>query len=260
MSRGDAEADTRFLRRTARVLRLIVLALLAAYVLRVFLYEPFHIPSGSMNPTLVRGDYVLASKFAYGYSRVSAAPVTLNFIKGRTRDVMPERGDVIVFRNAKDAGRDYVKRVIALPGERVRMKRGAVKIDGRALPLADLGTVKTVTDTGAPVIARRWRETLPSGRSYVIQHYEGPNGEQTGPDDTYEMAVPPGHVFVLGDNRDASIDSRFPDLVGVVPVEDIVGRADEVLVSTGEAFRARDPSSWASLRPDRILVAVGVEG
>lgn len=212
----------------------VVTALLIALVLRTVLFQPFTIPSGSMEPALRSGDYVVVSKFAYGWSRWSM-PLGPPLFKGRLFGRDPARGDVVVFRLPRDTSIDYIKRVVGLPGDRVQMKGGAVFVNGAPLPSRVLGPG---TDPDEPQVAviRRW-ETQSGGRGYVTLDRGFSDGDDTG-----VFLVPEDAYFVMGDNRDNSADSRWPRQTGVgfVPAENLVGRAEVIL------------AGWP-LRPERIL-------
>ena len=198
----------------------ILWAVLLALLFRSFVYQPFSIPSGSMVPTLLVGDYVFVSKFAYGFTRYSL-PFWAPPIEGRLFGHLPTRGDVAVFRLPADPDQDYIKRVVGLPGDQVQMIGGVLNINGepvRRAPMADL-----VVDDGATRLAfRRFTETLPNGVAHEIMQER-----DDGPlDDTSLYIVPDGHVFVMGDNREHSQDSRMLTKVGYIPLENLVGRAD----------------------------------
>ena len=227
-------------------IKVVVQALLIALVFRTFLYHPFNIPSGSMEPTLLIGDYLFVSKFSYGYSRYSF-PLDLPLIDGRIWGDAPERGDIVVFRPPREPETDYIKRVIGLPGDRIQLRGGTVYINDEAVDREPAGDWEGAGPFGA---ARQYRETLPNGVSYLtLDSTDGGAG-----DDTRVFEVPPDHYFLMGDNRDNSQDSRFLDgPVGFVPAENLVGRADVIF------FSVDDSPAWAiwnwpeALRVDRIF-------
>jgi signal peptidase I len=201
------------------VAKTILLALLLALALRTLLFQPFTIPSDSMEPALQSGDYMLVSKFDYGFSRYSlpiAPPLGEHRLFGRA----PRRGDVIVFKLPRDNSTDYVKRLIGLPGDRVQLIHGVVWLNGRPLAQAPLGLMQDPDSPGR--IVTQVRETLPDGRSYLTFHadadHEGENTEV--------FVAPQGQYFFMGDNRDNSLDSRSAE--GPAPIENLIGRAEIV--------------------------------
>jgi signal peptidase I len=234
---------------------------LAGIVLVVFLAkgalaEPFYVPSGSMEPTLLIGDALLASKFPYGYSTASL-PIQINLPEtGRVFGGTPKRGDVVVFRWPGDRSQAWVKRVIGLPGDRIQMRQGQLFINDRPASLKPDGTGAAEDDKGGSEPARRYVETLPGGVSHeLFKLYDN------GPlDNTPEVTVPPDRLFVMGDNRDNSADSRVPVReggVGLLPMDDLVGRADAVVGSWDLGIRGQPVYTWLSgFRLARFFTAV----
>ena len=200
----------------------IIIAVAIAMLIRTVAYEPFNIPSGSMKPTLLVGDYLFVSKFSYGYSRYSL-PFGLPLIVGRIMFTEPERGDVVVFKLPTDRSTDYIKRIVGLPGDKVQMVKGVLHINGMAVKRRHAGEfVETDEWSGRYRRIPRYIETLPNGRQYFIleETNSGPG------DNTQIYTIPNGHYFAMGDNRDRSQDSRFLNAVGYIPRQNLVGRAE----------------------------------
>jgi signal peptidase I len=225
----------------------IVQALLIAIVIRTLLFQPFSIPSGSMRPTLLEGDYLFVTKWAYGYSRHSM-PFSPNLFSGRILFSEPKRGDVVVFKFPPNPSVDYIKRLVGLPGDRIQVKDGLLYINDVAVPREKVGQIDNpdITEVNRPVDV--YRETLPNGVSYDTLDID-PNSIG---DNTREFTVPAGHYFMMGDNRDNSADSRFN--VGFVPVENLVGRANYIFFSIAGGASPLEIWRWPSeLRLDRFF-------
>lgn len=230
--------------------RTVVYAILIAVGIRTVAYEPFNIPSGSMIPTLLVGDYLFVSKYSYGYSRYSI-PFGLPLFRGRILSDPPERGDVAVFKLPADNSTDYIKRVIGLPGDRVQVKGGVLHLNGKAVPRKRIEDYQLVTPFGSVRKAPRYIETLPNGRSYRILETDRNLGSL---DNTPEFVVPKDHFFVMGDNRDNSLDSRAMRHVGFVPFENFVGRAEFLFFSTDGTARFWEFWKWPfAVRYGRIF-------
>jgi signal peptidase I len=253
---------------------LITLAILA-WLLRSFIAAPFSIPSGSMLPTLRIGDYLLVAKWPYGYSRYSF-PWQVPSFDGRVLGRLPARGDVIVFR-APGADSEFIKRVIGLPGDTIEVRGGMLVLNGANLPRESRGQVAIPVSANSPCrvvppaeamvradadgqpacLYPAYRETLPGGRSYlVLDQVDNPRADDFGP-----VRVPDGFVFMMGDNRDDSLDSRFSTAeggIGMVPVENLVGRALVTFWSTDGTSSYVKPWTWFSaLRGGRLGTTFG---
>ena len=234
------------------IVKTVVYALGIALVLRVLLFQPFTIPSASMVPTVVEGDYIIVSKFSYGYSRHSI-PFSPPLFEGRIFGSEPKRGDIIVFKLPRDDRTDYIKRLIGLPGDRVQMRDGRLLINDQPLPLQSLGKVSEQTEYGFDRNVDRFIETNPEGRKYTIDDW-GADGDM---DNTGVLVVPEGHYFFMGDNRDNSLDSRAPEEIGVgfVPAENLVGKAQIILLSWDpQKASLFKPWTWIlDARPSRFF-------
>jgi signal peptidase I len=236
-------------------------AFLLAAVIRTVLLQPFTIPSGSMIPTLLVGDYLLVNKFSYGYSRYSLPVYNPEWFKGRLFGSEPTRGDVVVFRLPSDPSIDYIKRVVGLPGDKLQVINGVLNINGKPVPRVAEGTFSTnESDTGGVGVQFSldkyenvpvFRETLDSGATYQTLDLN-PNSDG---DNTQEFVVPPKHFFMMGDNRDNSSDSRFS--VGYVPEENLVGRASFIIFSIGNETPFLQVWKWpANLRYSRFFKSI----
>ena len=219
------------------VVKTIVYALLIAGVIRSFLFQPFNIPSGSMEDTLQIGDYLFVSKSTYGFSRYSF-PFGLIPFEGRFFVTsQPQRGDIVVFKFPPDNSTDYIKRLIGLPGDRIQMREGVLYINDVAVPKEKIDDyVETIGEETRNV--PRYRETLPNGVSYDVLDRD-PQGNL---DNTQVFVVPEGHYFMMGDNRDNSADSRVD--VGYVPFENFVGKAQIIFFSTNGSARIWEVWKW----------------
>lgn len=237
------------------LVKTVVIALLIAFGIRTIAFEPFNIPSGSMIPTLLIGDYLFVSKYSYGYSTYSL-PYGVRLFSGRIFGREPERGDVVVFKLPRDNKTDYIKRLVGLPGDRVQMRDGILHLNGA--PVKRERVEDFFERDGA--FARRvpqYVETLPNGRSHRILEERGDNGEV---DNTAEFVVPARHYFAMGDNRDNSLDSRVPQErygVGFIPAENLVGRAEILFFSTDGSAALYEFWKWPlATRFGRIFTAI----
>ena len=252
------------------LLRLIVTVAVLAWVIRSLVFAPFSIPTGSMLPTLYVGDYLIAAKRPYGYSRYSF-PFHFPPFPSRILSHLPERGDVVVFVTPGGEGEDLIKRVIGLPGDTVEVRDGRVVLNGRLVPRGDMQPVAIPVSPNMPCrvvpgatmmlsgsggeqtcVYPTYVETLPNGTSYtVIDQVDNPLADRLAP-----VRVPAGRLFLMGDNRDDSLDSRFSVAeggIGMVPLENVVGRATVLFWSTDGSASYWLPWTWFSaLRADRI--------
>ena len=230
-----------------------LLAIAIALVIRSIFFEPFNIPSGSMKPTLLIGDYLFVNKPAYGYSRFSF-PFGIAPIEERIWSKEPTRGDVIVFALPTQTSINYIKRVIGLPGETIQVKRGRLYINGKMIQREFIGLEEDRNELGEMQTLSLYTETLPNGVKHSI--YETSDKEHFV-DNTPLYTIPEGHYFMMGDNRDHSQDSRFADKVGPVPFENIVGRADFLFFSTNGYAQIFELWKWPwTIRYDRLLMDI----
>ena len=244
------------------IISTFVYPLLAVVAVYSLLFQPFRIPSGSMIDTLLVGDFVWVSKFSYGYSKHSV-PFSPPLFEGRIWGGEPERGDVIVFKLPRDNSTDYIKRLVGLPGDRVQVKDGILIINGEPVKTEFVGEVEVPIESGRAGThkVRKYRETLPGGVThYILQERDGGTSLGIDPDNTPEYVVPAGHYFMMGDNRDNSVDSRWPTAsgVGFVPYENLVGRAERIFPSW-DASQSAFWEIWnwpAAIRWDRLFQSI----
>lgn len=227
-------------------------------IFRSFIFSPFNIPSESMQPRLVDGDYLLAAKWPYGYSSYSL-PLSAPLLAHRILPHQPERGDVAIFKAPPTNEVDYIKRVIGLPGDTVQMVGGVLRLNGQAIPKVRIADFEVAVSPnthcyspefefqqpggGAVCHYPRFTETLPGGKSYQVLDLG-----QTPQDDTQPVIVPEGDLFLMGDNRDNSMDSRFPAIagegIGLVSQDNLVGRATIMMWSTDGSVVWYEPWTW----------------
>lgn len=238
-------------------LKTVLYAGLIAVGIRTVAFEPFNIPSGSMIPTLLVGDYLFVSKYAYGYSKHSL-PFSPDIFEGRVFGSLPARGDVAVFKFPRDNSTDYIKRIVGLPGDRVQVRQGRLYVNGQEVPRESLG-LYTVEGDGPRITVRLYRESLPASPGAAAKQHQILEASDDQPyDNTPEFLVPPGHVFAMGDNRDNSLDSRDMRIgVGFVPLENLVGRAEMIFFSVDGSAAWYEVWAWPfAIRWSRLLTVV----
>ena len=244
-------AEKSAVQEVVEIVKTVFYALLIALVLRVVLFQPFTIPSASMEPTLLEGDYIIVSKYSYGYSRHSI-PFSPPVIEGRLFERTPERGDIIVFKLPRDGHTDYIKRLVGLPGDRIQVRDGALYVNDKAVTREPLGPGVTEFAGGYTRTVMRYQET--QGAHTYTTHDFGPDGDL---DNTGVFIVPEGHYFFMGDNRDNSQDSRVPREqmgVGMVPAENLVGKAQIILLSWKPEASIFKPWTWVlDAQPSRFF-------
>ncbi len=237
----------------AETVRTLLFAVLIAIVIRTVAFEPFNIPSESMLPTLLVGDYLFVSKYSYGYSRYSL-PFGVGFFSGRILEGEPERGDVVVFKLPRDNSTDFIKRVVGLPGDRVQLRDGVLYINDEEVRRERVEDFITEDRRGNARAVTQYIETMPNGVRYRTLDLR----PSSAADNTRVFTVQAGHYFMMGDNRDNSLDSRFASGVGQVPAENLVGRAEVLFYSTNGKARWWEVWRWPSAtRFSRLFDSVG---
>lgn len=232
-------------------IKTVIYAVLIALFIRSFFFEPFSIPSGSMIPTLLVGDYLFVSKYTYGYSRYSL-PMGIPLIQGRVWYDSPKRGDVLVFKLPTDNETDYIKRVIGLPGDTVQVKGGRLYINGNIVPREEKGEFVLRLSDGSAQRFTEYEETLPGGYKHPIIEIS----DEERYDNTEEFRVPADYFFMMGDNRDNSVDSRSVS-VGMVPKENLVGKARKIFYSNDGSSSWWEIWKWpASVRWGRLFGSI----
>ena len=231
-------------------IKTIVIAGVLALGFRSLLFEPFNIPSGSMVPTLLVGDYLFVSKYSYGYSRYSF-PFGLTPLDGRIFATTPERGDVAVFRQPRNETVAFIKRIVGLPGDRIQVVNGVLLINDVSVERDPKGFV-TASNGYNVVKFAVYQETMPNGKSYLIQE----RSDDDLFDNTNVFSVPDGHFFMMGDNRDNSRDSRTTS-VGMVPAENLIGRAERLFFSHNNSANLWEVWKWPfAIRYGRLGVGI----
>ena len=254
---GEAPVDARqaAINEAKEIVSVVAVALALVLILRTVLFQPFTIPSASMEPNFYQGDYIIVSKWNYGISKYSL-PLALPIIKGRLFNHQATRGDVVVFKLPSNPKVDYIKRVIGLPGDRIQVRHDQLYVNGTPVPFTVMGTVAANDGPGGQATLQR--EFLPDGRAHLMQDMV----QDGRADDTEEFTVPMGNYFVMGDNRDNSLDSRFSPEdpsepgVGFVPEENLEGRAVFILMSWKEGSSIWKPWTWLNFKWDRFFKGV----
>jgi len=232
----------------------LVWALGLAFLLRTFLFQPFHIPSGSMEPGLVKGDYIITTKYSLGYGQFAATPIPFPVKSGRLFERKPTRGDVIVFR-PDGLNKNYIKRLVGLPGDEIQMIDGRLHINREIVPVKNLGSETRLNEFGNEESAEVLEENFTDGSTHKIYDVL----KSGNSDNTETFTVPAGHYFFMGDNRDRSADSRVPvglNGAGYVPTENLMGKARIVLLSVNENFSIFKPWTWFHMRKSRFFKAI----
>jgi signal peptidase I len=244
---GEVEAAPGTAKETIKT---VIYAVLIAFMVRTFAYEPFNIPSGSMKPTLLVGDYLFVSKFSYGFSHFSL-PFSPDIFSGRILSGEPERGDVAVFKQPRDNKTDYIKRIVGLPGDTIQVVGGILQINGEPVKREKIEERPERNSMGFPTNVTEYVETLPNGRRHLIWEV----ADNLRLDNTPAFKVPEGHYFGMGDNRDNSQDSR---VIGFIPAENLIGRAEFLFFSHDGSARIWEIWKWPSaIRFGRLGDGIG---
>ena len=242
-----------FTHRFDETTRTVIAAILIALLIRAFAFEPFNIPSSSMVPNLLIGDYLFVSKYSYGYSSRSTVMGLLPF-EGRLFNRAPKRGDVVVFKWPHDNSTDYIKRLVGLPGDTVQMRHGQLYINNVGMPRERLEQPINQQYVSPSVDTTDYSETFPEGTRHIIRK----EFDERGLNDTDVFTIPPRHYFFMGDNRDNSQDSRaLYGGVGYVPEENLVGRAEFLFFSLDEHAHFWEFWNWPwAIRWDRLFMKI----
>ncbi len=238
----------------AELFSTVLWALGIALVLRTFLFQPFHIPSGSMLPGLMKGDYIITTKYSIGYGKYAAAPLPFPVKNGRLFEREPARGDVIVFRPEGET-KNFIKRLVGLPGDQIQVQKGQLFLNGKRVSSEIIGEESFVNRYGNNVLAEAWRETFENGNAHIVYDAQ----KNSDADNTSVYTVPAGHYFMMGDNRDHSGDSRISVAsggAGYVPTENLMGKAEFVLLSVTDDFALFKPWTWGNMRGDRFFESI----
>jgi len=228
-------------------LKSIIIAIFIALIIRSFIIEPFNIPSGSMKPNLLVGDFIFVSKWSYGYSKHSL-PFSIPIIPGKIFNKIPERGDVVVFKTPFDNRTDYIKRVIGLPGDRIKIVDGLININDELIFRQKINDFIDIDKNNKTIRLRAYKEFFFDKEVEIVDLTD--NGIV---DNTPLYIVPDDHLFVMGDNRDNSQDSRFLSRVGYIPIENLIGKAQYIFFSL-ENSRFIEIWKWPkSIRYERLI-------
>ena len=249
IGKEEAPVETPFVETVSTLLW----ALGIAFVLRTFLFQPFHIPSGSMLPGLMKGDYIITTKYSLGYGRHAATPLPFPVKKGRLFEREPARGDIIVFR-PEGHTKNFIKRLVGQPGDQIQMKEGRLHINGKPIQIQKVGQESYIDQSGRKVLAEAWSEAF-GDKPHIIYDTQK-NGRA---DNTNIYTVPAGHYFMMGDNRDRSGDSRMSISnggAGYIPTENLIGKAKFILLSVDDDFALFKPWTWANMRSSRFFKAI----